>query len=356
MKKKKVLLGLSGGVDSSVAALLLKKAGYDVVACFMKNYSDSKNPVTGQCSYLEEKKMAQRMSSFLKIPFIFIDSEKEYKSLVIKPMYSSYKRGLTPNPDADCNKQVKFPVLLKVAKKYKCDYIATGHYAQIKNSQLYRGKDESKDQSYFLWSLPSSTLRKTLFPLGSYTKSEVRKIAKKNKFPNATKKGTVGICFVGKVDMQSFLQKKIKKKPGPIKDEKGNLLGKHQGIMYYTIGQRLGSRLDLNIKKSNIKNNKKWYIAKKIKRSNTLIVAPAGSPALKTKKVKLVHINSYTKLKPGKYKARFRHLALLVSGTLSKKGPYHFTFNRSQQQVAEGQSIVLYSGSKVVAGGEIRID
>jgi len=246
-KQKTVLLGLSGGVDSAVAALLLKKQGYKVIGAFMRNFSETKNKLTGECSWLEDKKDAQKIAAILNIPLVILNFEKEFKKYIIDPMFKSYNSGLTPNPDSLCNKIIKFPFLWKQAKKLKADYIATGHYIKkIKNKFQYTlkiPKDKKKDQSYFLYELTQSDLQHSLFPVGNLTKKEVRKIAKQNKFPNHNKSSTKGICFVGKINMKTFLRQKIKPKPGNTKDPEDKIIGTHNGVMYYTIGERVGERL-----------------------------------------------------------------------------------------------------------------
>ena len=215
MKQKKVLVAMSGGVDSSVAALLMKKKGYDVVGAFMKNWSHSKDDY-GQCAWRGERKFAMKIASMLDIPLITLDFEKEYKKEVVEEMFKDYKKGINPNPDITCNEKVKFPLLLKAVKKINADYLVTGHYSRIKPSgkkyELLRAKDELKDQSYFLYRIKQKELEKVLFPIGEYTKKQVRKIAKKNSFPNYDKKSTVGICFIGKINLKDFLKKKIKQK------------------------------------------------------------------------------------------------------------------------------------------------
>ena len=238
-KQKSVLLGLSGGVDSSVAAFLLKKEGYKVIGAFLKCFSDTKDPITGECNWIAEKRMAQKIAAHLEIPFITLDLEKQYKKEVILPMFKSYSNGLTPNPDVACNTIIKFPWLLKEAQKKGLDFIATGHYVRVKKTKqgydLLQGKDNNKDQSYFLYELNQSILQHCLFPIGNLKKEEVREIARKQEFPNWNKHGTSGICFVGKVNIKSFLEKKIKNKPGPILDQNGKVIGKHPGVFYYTI-------------------------------------------------------------------------------------------------------------------------
>src|SRR3990167_9545024 len=230
--KQKVLLAMSGGVDSSVAALLLKGQGFQVIGSFIKSWSDTKDDL-GQCTWIADRKMAMKIASQLNIPLITLDFEKQYRKQVVNEMFKSYKKGITPNPDVDCNNRVKFPLLWKAAKKLKADFIVTGHYARVKRIvngkvvndkkfskminnnvkksgsaiknfsgkggvkyELLRAKDESKDQSYFLYRLNEADLRHSLFPIGEYTKKQVRKIAEKHGFENFARKSTVGICFV----------------------------------------------------------------------------------------------------------------------------------------------------------------
>ncbi len=360
-KQKTVVLGLSGGVDSSVAALLLKKQGYKVIGVFMKNYSDTKDPITGECSWVEEKKMAQKVAAILEILFITIDYEKQYKSLVINEMFKSYKSGLTPNPDILCNKIIKFPALWKEAKKLKADFIATGHYTRIKKLKnkyaLFQGKDKTKDQSYFLCDLTQDDLSHTLFPLGNLKKSQVREIAKKNKFPNWDKKGTRGICFIGKLDMKSFLKKKIPERTGNVLSPEGLIIGTHPGSSYFTIGERVGERKGFSINKEFKKcYTGKLYVAEKTK--NIITLAPESHPLLKKSQIFIKNfykINPKEKI-PDNLKARIRHLSSLVRGKLIKKGnKMLFKFNRLQKALAPGQTIVLYSNEKLIASGEIRL-
>ena len=357
MENKTVLLGMSGGVDSSVSAYLLQKQGYKVIGAFMKNFSENKNPLTGECNWVEEKKMAQKLCSILKIPLITIDSEKEYLKYVIKPMLKAYKEGKTPNPDTLCNKIIKFPILWKKAKQIKADYIATGHYARIKSKNgkfhLLAGKDKSKDQYYFLYDLSQSDLSHTLFQIGNYTKEQVRKIAKENNFPNWNKKGTSGVCFIGTIDFKAYLKNKIKTKEGKILNEKGITIGSHPGSQYFTIGERIGERKGVIINKEH-KVNKKLYVTEKIK--NSLVIVSESNPRLKKSKIiiKKFHlINPKAKI-PKSLKARIRHLGSLNPGILkSSNNIYSFTFNKPVKALAEGQAIVLYNKDEVIGGGEI---
>lgn len=360
-KKKTVLLGMSGGVDSSVAALLLKKKGYNVIGAFLKIYSDTKNKLTGQCAYLDELKMARKISSILNIPLIVLDYEKDYKKHVLNPMFKSYASSKTPNPDISCNAIIKFPFLWKAAKKYKADLIATGHYAKIKKYKkictLLMGKDNTKDQSYFLAELAQKDLSHTIFPIGNYTKKQIRDIARRNNFPNWNKHGTVGICFVGQQNMQNFLKQKIKEKPGKVITPTGDIIGTHKGISFYTIGQKTGEHIGINVKKPREFAQKRFYVGEK-RRNNLLVVAPEGHPALKRRKVliKNLHlINAKSKI-PAQLKARIRHLGFFHLGKLKKTtNGWSFTFNKPLEALAEGQYIVFYKGREVMGCGEMSL-
>jgi len=368
MMKEKVLIAMSGGVDSSVAALLMKKQGYKIVAAFMKNWSDTIDPITGECSWKEERRMAMKIAAKLNIPFKTLDFEKEYKRDVIEDMFKKYKKGITPNPDVDCNKKIKFPLLIKAAKKLGCSHVVTGHYARIKQNkksnkyELLRGKDESKDQSYFLYGLSQNDLKHTLFPIGELTKKEVREIAKKNKFPNHDKKGTVGICFIGKVNLKEFLQKKIKPKKGKILNPDGKQIGEHDGIYYYTIGQKIGPKFGIDIKKENKTKPKKWYVAIKDLKKNIIVAAPEGH---KINFKKDLIVNEFYLIdkekkdfigKKTKVFSRIRHVGELIPSELRQGRNckrWKITLNKPITGVSEGQAIVLYQKDKCIGGGVI---
>ncbi len=371
-EKIKVLLAMSGGVDSSIAAFLLKKQGYEVIGAFMKNWSDTKDPLTGRCAWRTERKMALKIASQLDIPLITLDFEKQYKKEVINKMFEKYKKGITPNPDIDCNQKIKFPLLLKEAQKRKINLISTGHYARVKKSknkdkkeiyELLRGKDESKDQSYFLYKITQEELSHCLFPIGEYTKEQIREIAKENNFPNYNKKGTVGICFVGKVNLKKFLQKKIKPKKGKIVDPNGKVIGEHDGIYYYTIGQRLGPRYGFEIDRGdNQTKPSKWYVAKKDIKTNTITAAPENHPLNFRKEiiVKDLHLISEKEKtfqkNPTKIFSRIRHVGELLPSILNynkKTKQFQIILNESITGVSEGQAVVIYDKDKVIGGGEI---
>jgi tRNA-uridine 2-sulfurtransferase len=372
MKKQiKVLVAMSGGVDSSIAALLMKRKGYDIIGVFMKCWSNTKNQV-GECQWREERRHALKIAAKLDIPLITLDVEKEYKKFVVEEMYKDYKKGITPNPDVLCNEKIKFPFLLKKAKQLKADFVVTGHYVQTKNTkkgiELLRGKDESKDQSYFLYRLKQSELKKLIFPIGEYTKTKIREMAEERNFQNHDKKGTVGICFIGKINLKDFLKQKVKPKKGKILNPKGEIIGQHDGIFYYTIGQRIGPRFDLDINKKNQEQTNqlsRWYVASKNTKKNELTIAPQNHDLLYRKQIKIknLYLISETKQELEKAKnvlARIRHVGELLPSKLSfnkKSKQFQITLNVKDKRgitgVSEGQAIVLYKGRKVLGGGTI---
>jgi len=364
MKKQKVkiLLAMSGGVDSSVAALLLKKQGYEVIGAFMVNWSDTKNKITGECSWREERRIAMKIAAKLEIKFITLNFEEEYKKDVVEVMFKNYQKGITPNPDIDCNDKIKFPLLIREAKKLGCDFVATGHYAKIKNNkgkyELLRAKDELKDQSYFLYRIKQNELKNILFPIGEYTKKEIREIAKKNKFQNYNKKGTVGICFIGKINLKKFLKKRIKPKKGIILNPDGDKIGEHDGIYYYTIGQRIGQRFGIEVLKPE-KMQKKWYVAKKILKTNTIIAAPENHP-LNFRKEIIIKNPHWINEKPKnntEVLSRIRQVGELLPSKLQyEKGKLKIILKKAITGVSQGQAIVLYLGTKCLGGGVISFD
>jgi tRNA-specific 2-thiouridylase len=274
-KSLKIAVGLSGGVDSSVAALLLKRAGYDVFALFMQNWHDTTGTLHGDCEWEEDRFIAEMVAKKLDIPFHFVDLSDIYRKRVVDYMFSEYEKGRTPNPDVLCNREVKFAAFLKAALDLGADFVATGHYCRKEKFKddsgniiyrILRGRDPGKDQSYFLCQLDQQQLSRALFPIGHLLKSEVRELAREAQLPSAEKKDSQGICFVGKVDLPLFLQQKLEPKEGdvveifrehydsmPVKESleemasplcytpsQGKVIGSHQGAYYYTIGQRKG--------------------------------------------------------------------------------------------------------------------
>ncbi|MBS3086321.1 tRNA 2-thiouridine(34) synthase MnmA [Candidatus Pacearchaeota archaeon] len=397
-KKTRVLVAMSGGVDSSVAAFLMKKAGYEVIGIFMKNWSDTKNDL-GECTWKDDRRVATKVASGLGIPLITLDFEKQYRKQVIDEMFKLYQRGITPNPDVDCNNKIKFPLLWKAAKKLKADFIVTGHYARVKRIvngkvvndkkfskminnnvkksgsaiknfsgkggvkyELLRAKDESKDQSYFLYRLNEADLRHSLFPIGEYTKKQVRKIAEKHGFENFARKSTVGICFVGKVNLKQFLQTRIPPKPGKILNPEGKIIGTHDGIYYYTIGQRIGPRFGIEIQKTMEKNHqiKRWYVASKNLKKNEIVAAPEGHKIL-LRKFLFLKSPHWINKEPNKNDqikilSRIRQVGELLPSKLlhdKSKKSFKIILNKAITGVSEGQAIVLYQGKKALGGGVI---
>ena len=267
--KKTVFVGVSGGVDSSVSAALLKDQGYNVVGVFIRTWS----PDFIKCTWRDERRDAMRVCAHLGIPFLECDAEEEYKKGVADYMIEEYKKGRTPNPDVMCNREVKFGVFWNFAKSHGADFIATGHYA-VNNSksnysfQLCKSPDSSKDQSYFLWTLNQEDLSHTLFPIGHLKKTEVRKLAKKYKIPVAEKKDSQGVCFLGPLDMKDFLKHYIKSEKGKVLDEKGKVIGIHDGAVFFTLGERHGFVIT-----EKTQNDKPYYVVGKDIKKNIIIVS-----------------------------------------------------------------------------------
>jgi len=348
-----VFVGMSGGVDSSVAALLLKKQGYDVVGIFMRCYN-----VDG-CAE-QDAEDARRVAEHIGIPFYTWDFEKEYKKRVVEYMVKGYRAGLTPNPDVECNREIKFGLFFKKALTMGAEYVATGHYVRRratsvkgqKTFKLLQAKDKNKDQSYFLWTLTQDQLRHCLFPIGEYIKPEVRVIARRARLPTAEKKDSQGICFLGKVTLADFLKQYIKEEPGTILTTDGRVIGKHRGAYFYTIGQRHGLDLSGKHRALGIKGRgetKPHYVVGKDITTNTVVVAEGSDNlALFQKKVSLNGIRFISKKSamPKKISvmARVRYRQPLSQAILlldsREKGV--LVFKQPQKFVAPGQSAVFY--------------
>lgn len=344
---KVVYAGLSGGVDSSVSAYLLKQQGYKVVGVYMKNWSQD---LPGfECPWFEDYQDAKRIAVQLGIEFKMFDFETEYKHLVVDYMIDEYKKGRTPNPDIMCNQEIKFRLFLNACLEDGADFIATGHYAKVKDSKLFVAEDKAKDQTYFLYRVTKEALQKTLFPLGPLTKPEVRKIAKEQGLVTATKKESMGVCFVGKVGIKDFLSHYVKTKPGKIIDQEGKTVGEHEGAIFYTIGQRHGL---------NTGGGKPYYVTSKDMGTNTVYVTTKlDDRSLWTDQIELKDVHWIGRLpkKDEKLLARLRHQGqLLKVGDISiSKSKLTISLDHEERAVTSGQSVVLYSGVEVLGGGVV---
>lgn len=366
--KKLVFVGMSGGVDSSVAALILKKLGYEVVGVFIRSWS---NKDLVNCPWEKDSEDARRVAGKIGIPYYIWDFEKEYKKEVVDYMIETYKKGLTPNPDVLCNKQIKFGLFLEKAKNLGADFMATGHYIRKikthKETKLIQAKDLSKDQSYFLWMLNSEQIKNSLFPIGDYLKKEVRQIAQKAGLAVFNKKDSQGICFLGKVRVFDFLRNFIKEKTGIVKTIDGQIVGEHRGIWFYTIGQR---HIGLSATKlSNKHFSQPLYVVDKDVKNNVLIVAQgADNPALYKKEINIEKINFLSNFYKDKFekegelkiycRVRYRQ-PLFEAKLLKQKNNIKIVFDRPQKFVAPGQSAVFYLPYKnnffeLIGGGIIK--
>lgn len=360
-KKRKVIAAMSGGVDSSVAAALLKNIGYDVVGVFMKFWSETlisadKNAdlrgSENRCCSIEAQMDARRVASKLKIPFYVIDVRKEFKKRVVDYFVDEYKKGRTPNPCVECNRWIKFKFLLEKMMQLKADYIATGHYARknqkskIKSQKLLVAKDEKKDQSYFLWQLNQKQLSKILFPIGDYTKKEVREMAKKFGLPVYEKKESQEICFA--TNIYEFLKSRIHANEGDIIDVDGKKVGEHEGLYLYTIGQRKGIKIG---------GIGPFYVVDKDFKKNALIVAQSDfNEALFKKEFTANEVNWINKVKfPLKCSVKIRYLTKSVPCTVYKiqATKYKIQFSAPQRAITPGQSAVFYKRNQVLGGGVI---
>ena len=395
MNKSKVVVALSGGVDSSVAAYLLKKQGYDVIGLFMKNWHDEKVTISDECPWLEDSNDAMLVANKLNIPFQTIDLSKEYKEKIVDYMFKEYSKGNTPNPDILCNREIKFDVFMNISLSLGAEYVATGHYSSIKedktqgfsNYQLIAGKDKSKDQSYFLCQLNQDQLKRIIFPLGELKKSEVRKIAKENNLITAEKKDSQGLCFIGKVSLPEFLQQKLSKKVGDVIEilansdlynsknkflneierldtlskrknyskYDGKVIGKHNGAHFYTIGQRKG--LNIGGYKEPL------FILSTNTKTNEIFVGEGKQhPGLlkKVLKVKISELNwvnnlyNILNISTLNLKARIRYRQKLQKIKLYQNSDYLFVeFKDFQTAITPGQFLAIYLKNQLIVSGVI---
>ena len=393
---KKVIIGLSGGVDSSVSALLLKQQGYEVIGLFMKNWHDESVTISDECPWLDDSNDAMLIAEKLEIPFQTVDLSKEYHSRIIDYMFNEYENGRTPNPDVLCNREIKFDIFLKIALDLGADYIATGHYCQVNkinkdNKEIYRlivGADEKKDQSYFLCQLNQKQLSKAIFPIGHLTKSDVRDIAKKNDLITADKKDSQGLCFVGKVKLPDFLKQRLTPKKGKVikidseslkqeidlnevkskekelellsapfsfSPDDGEEIGEHNGAYYYTVGQRKG----LNIGGF----SEPLFVLETDVSKNIIYVGMGESHPALFKRALFVSSNEIhwirEDLKINENQTmniifRIRYRQPLQSGTIYrfKKGLY-ILFDKPISSVTSGQFVSWYIDNELIGSGII---
>ncbi len=347
-KKEKVMVAMSGGVDSSVAAALLKKKNYDVVGVFMRFWSDENHgvPINRCCSF-EAYSDARRVAQKIGIPIYTLNMKVPFKKLVVDYFLKEYQAGRTPNPCVECNRFIKFGELFKKARAMGAEYIATGHYARVHNGKLFKGKDPEKDQSYFLYTLNKEKLAHVLFPVGDYVKTRVRAMAKKMGLPVHAKKDSQEVCFVG-ASLKSFLKKYLKIKEGKIVElESKKVLGRHEGFPFYTIGQRRGLEL----------GGGPWYVTAIDKKNNKIFVS-RDEKKLLSKELVAEKVNWISGAAPklplrAKVKIRYKHKG--TPAVIRKiQNNYKIIFSKPQRAVTAGQSAVFYRGDEVLGGGIIK--
>jgi tRNA-specific 2-thiouridylase len=363
MKPQRVVVGLSGGVDSAVSAHLLKAMGHEVIGIFMKNWEDDDDDE--YCSSRQDFLDAASVADVLGIEIEHVNFAAEYKDRVFAEFLREYQAGRTPNPDVLCNAEIKFKAFLDHAMRLGADKIATGHYARVREHegsfQLLKGLDPLKDQSYFLHRLNQSQLAKTLFPVGELPKTEVRRIAAEIGLPNAKKKDSTGICFIGERPFREFLNRYLANTPGPIKDDRGRTIGEHVGLSFYTLGQRKGIGIGGLKERGAAKGGSEhepWFVARKDMATNTLYAVQGHdhpwllSPALHAEDA------SWVAGEPpaaGAYGAKARYRQADAACTFEADGPKAFSlrFGEPQWAVTPGQSAVLYDGEVCLGGGVI---
>ena len=365
MKKQRIVVGLSGGVDSAVTALMLKRQGHEVVGIFMKNWEDDDNDE--YCSSNQDFIDAAAVADVIGIEIEHINFAADYKDRVFAEFLREYQAGRTPNPDILCNAEIKFKAFLDHAFALGADKMATGHYARVRHNpgtglyELLKGVDNSKDQSYFLHRLTQAQLSQSLFPIGELQKTEVRRIADEAGLPNARKKDSTGICFIGERPFREFLNRYIAKTPGPIKNDQGRKIGEHQGLSFYTLGQRQGLGIG-GIKEKGAQrgggDHSPWFVARKDMQTNTLwVVQGHDHPWLLSSRLQFDDANWASSAVPAVSncfaKTRYRQADAACGFEALGDGGYVLSFPEPQWAVTPGQSAVLYDGDVCLGGGVI---
>ncbi|HEY8119120.1 MAG TPA: tRNA 2-thiouridine(34) synthase MnmA [Methylophilaceae bacterium] len=357
MKKQRVVVGMSGGVDSSVAVLLLKEQGYEVIGLFMKNWED--DDTDEYCSSKQDLIDAVAVADRLDIEIEAVNFSKEYKERVFANFLEEYSAGRTPNPDILCNAEIKFKAFLDHAMGLGADLIATGHYAQVREKnglfQLLKAEDGTKDQSYFLYRLNQAQLSKTLFPLGNLLKREVRELARKAELPTSEKKDSTGICFIGERPFREFLNRYLPRQPGEMQTPEGKVVGQHEGLMYYTLGQRQG----LGIGGSRESNGEPWFVAAKDMQRNILIVVQGHEhPLLLNDGLIASQLHWIAGHEPQTHwvyaaKTRYRQLDAPCEIDRLDGDIVEVRFGQKQWAITPGQSAVIYESNVCLGGGII---
>lgn len=343
---KKVFVGLSGGVDSAVSAALLKRQGYDVTGAFIRIQ------IPGMpCPAAEDRLEAMRVAAHLGIPFREVDLSQAYEKKVFNDMLASYKRGETPNPDALCNREIKFGLFYDWCVGESAEYVATGHYARIAEEEgefrLYAGADAEKDQSYFLWDIPAERLRSALFPLGALHKTQVRALAKTFGLPNASRKDSQGLCFLGAVSLEEVLEQRLRPKAGEVLDRKGNVIGRHRGAALYTLGQRHGFAIYAHSPAM----PPHFVVAKDIQK-NTITVSKEKKPLKSRARFALRKVNWLGTAPAGPCEARFCYRQPLIPAVLQEEK--RSVLCPAPRLAASGQSAVLYRDGRCLGGGILK--
>ena len=352
----KIVVGMSGGVDSSVAALLLKDQGHEVIGLFMKNWEEKDE--AGNCTSDQDFEDVRKVCGILNIPYYGINFAKEYEERVFSYFLDEYKNGRTPNPDVLCNREIKFGPFLQHAMKLGAEKIATGHFCGVeqKNGKYFLKKvaDTDKDQTYFLNQLRQDQLSNVIFPLSNLTKSQIREIAKKNGLPNADKKDSTGICFIGERNFREFLKNYLPMQKGEIRNLDGQLLGSHIGLMYYTLGQRKG----LGIGGVRGNDGDRWFVVKKDLETNTLWVSQGEDRCLFTSYLRASELNWIPEVPKKKElecyaKVRYRQVEQKCKVALCDNNEVVVSFIDKQRAVSPGQFVVFYDKENCLGGGKI---